>query len=229
MLDTIFMKDATTMTLKTSSTLLCVTAAIIFGLLIGLVYIIITKSNDRSPNFALSLVILPTIVAIVIMLVGGNVARAFSMAGVFTLVRFRSVPGDSRDITFVFYCMVVGLALGLGYLIFGGIITVIIGLMLIIINKTGFGAATKGDKRLRIIIPEDMNYQSAFDDLFDKYTRKHSILKVKTTNLGTLYELTYNVLLKEDISEKDFIDELRCRNGNLNIQLETFEVRSQQL
>lgn len=228
-LDTIFMKDATTITLETSGAIMCMTAAIIAGLLIGLVYIIITKGKDRSSNFALSLVILPIAVAVVIMLVGGNVARAFSMAGVFTLVRFRSVPGDSKDLIFVFYCMTVGLALGLGYIVFGGIITIIIGLLLVVLTKIGFGATILRDKKLRITIPEDMNYQSAFEDLLDKYTRWHNIEKVKTTNLGTLYELTYNVMMKENVSEKEFIDELRCRNGNLNIQLEAYEARNQQL
>ena len=153
------------------------------------------------------------------MLVGSNIARAFSLAGAFALVRFRSVPGDSKDIASVFFAMAVGLATGMGYLGFAFAATGIIGIIYLVLMRSGYAVTKRSDKELKITIPEDMNYQGAFDDLFETYTAKSSLDRIKTTNLGTLYELTYHVSMNEDIDEKQFIDEIRCRNGNLNIVL----------
>lgn len=199
------------------------------GLLISITYLLTCKKKERSQSFLLSLVILPAIVAVVILLIGGNLARAFSMAGIFTLVRFRSVPGDSKNISLIFLAMAVGLAAGLGYLTLGAAVAIIISVVIIVFHLTGFGGTKQQEMRLRIIIPEDMNYQNAFDDLFEKYTSFHEMQKVKTTNLGTLFELHYDVIMKKDISEKEFIDALRCRNGNLSIQLGIKENIPQQL
>lgn len=212
-----------------SSSLFSIMVALLLGLIISIVYVITVPRKGRSQNFVLSLVILPTMVAVVILLVGSNIARAFSVAGVFTLIRFRSVPGDSKDISFVFLAMAAGLTTGMGYLAFGVIVTLIIGLTIILICKIGFKIIDQQEKRLRITIPEDMNYQGVFDDLFMKYTKECEMQKVKTTNLGTLYELSYDVIMKEDESEKEFIDNIRCRNGNLNIQLGIKENNMQQL
>ncbi len=219
----------TDVSLKLSSSLLCILVALLLGLVISIVYLSITPKNSQSPNLALSLVVLPTIVAVVILLIGSNIARAFSMAGVFALVRFRSIPGDSKDVTFVFMTVAAGLSAGLGYITFGAALTIILCLTVFIISKLGFGVSKQDDMRLRIIIPEDMNYQGAFDDLFDKYTKHCKLHKVRTTNLGTLFELTYHVTLKDTKVQKEFIDELRSRNGNLNIQLNTKESNDMQL
>jgi hypothetical protein len=229
MFDTIFQTAVTDYSLSISSTLISVMAALLFGLVISIVYFITTPKKERSSSFTLSLIILPTIVAVVIMLIGGNLARAFSMAGVFTLVRFRSVPGDSKDISIVFLSMAVGLAAGLGYLTLGAVVTVVIGLAIIIVTKSGYGVTKQKEKQLKITIPEDMNYQGAFDEVFLKYTSFYELKKVKTTNLGTLFELTYEILIKDSSAEKEFIDALRCRNGNLNIMLGMKESNSQQL
>jgi hypothetical protein len=177
----------------------------------------------------MSLIILPTIVAVVILLICGNLARAFSMAGIFTIVRFRSVPGDSKDISFVFLTMAVGLSIGLGYLTLGAVVAVTLGAAIVVITKSGYGVTKQKEKRLKIVIPEDMNYQGAFDDLFAKYTSYYAMQKVKTTNMGTLFELHFDILMKDDLLEKEFIDSIRCRNGNLNIQLGVKENNSQQL
>ncbi|MBH1940466.1 DUF4956 domain-containing protein [Mobilitalea sibirica] len=214
--------------LNISSTLLSIIVGLFLGLIISIVYLLITPRNDRSPNFAVSLVVLPAIVTVIILLVGGNLARAFSLAGVFTLVRFRSVPGDSKDITFVFFAMAAGLTSGMGYLTLGAAITILLCFVFVVFHKIGFGVMKQKEKRLRITIPEDMNFEGAFDDLFEKYTNGWSMQKVRTSNLGTLYEITYHIILKEKVSEKEFIDELRCRNGNLNIMLSMMETNSQQ-
>jgi hypothetical protein len=125
--------------------------------------------------------------------------------------------------------MAVGLSIGLGYLTLGILIAVVLGIVIVVIGKSGFGVSKQKEKRLKIIIPEDMNYQGAFDDLFVKYTSFNELQKVKTTNMGTLFELNYDVIIKKDVSEKEFIDGIRCRNGNLNIQLGIKENNMQQL
>jgi hypothetical protein len=231
MFDTIFnnASSALDLSLDVKSTLISIFAALVLGLIICFTYLAVTAKKDRSASFILSLIILPAIVAVVIVLIGGNLARAFSMAGIFTIVRFRSIPGDSKDISYVFLSMAVGLSVGLGYLTLGAVITVIVGAVIVVVIKTGFGITKQKEKRLKITIPEDMNYQDAFDDLFAKYTNRCEMLKVRTTNMGTLFELSYDVIMKNDISEKEFIDSLRCRNGNLTIQLGVKDTNSQQL
>jgi len=221
MFDTIFQNASATTDLSISlnATLISVFAALVLGLVISVVYIVTTPKRDCSASFIMSLIILPAIVAVVIILIGGSLARAFSMAGVFTIVRFRSIPGDSKDISFVFLTMAIGLAMGLGYLTLGVLIAVIVGLAIVIIKKSGYGVTVAKEKRLRITVPEDMNYQDAFDDLIAKYTEYCSMQKVRTTNMGTLFEITYDIIMKGGSSEKEFIDALRCRNGNLTIQL----------
>jgi hypothetical protein len=215
--------------ISVSAALISIFTALVLGILICAAYFTSTPKRERSASFIMSLIILPAIVAIVILLIGGSLARAFSMAGIFTIVRFRSVPGDSKDISFIFLTMAVGLSVGLGYLTLGAVIAVIIGAVIVIINKSGIGITNQKEKRLKIIIPEDMNYQGAFDDVFTKYTDYCEIQKVKTTNMGTLFEINYDVILKNGISEKEFIDSLRCRNGNLSIQLGVKDSVAQQL
>ncbi len=188
-------------------------------MIISIIYILADKNKKYSTNFAITLVILPAVVTIVIMLVGSNIARAFSLAGAFALVRFRSVPGDSKDIASVFYAMSIGLATGMGYLGFALAATVIIGGVYLLLMRSGYAVRKKVEKELKITIPEDMNYNGAFNDLFERFTKKASLDKIKTTNLGTLYELTYHITMNDDQDEKEFIDEIRCRNGNLNIVL----------
>lgn len=229
MFDSIFTNATTSSTLEIGSTLLGILVGILLGLIVSTVYIFVTPKRDRSSSLTMSLIVLPAIIAIVIMMIGGNLARAFSMAGVFALVRFRSVPGDSKDITFVFMTMAAGLSIGLGYLTFAAIIIVILSITVVVISKLGFGEPKHIEKNLRITIPEDMNYYGAFDDLFAKYTSMVSLQKVRSTNLGTLFELTYHIVLKDEAAEKNFIDELRCRNGNLNIQINVKESNEVQL
>ncbi len=211
------------------ATILCVLVAVVLGIIISISYKIVTKGRSSSSSFILSLIIIPVIVTVVIMLVGNNVARAFSMAGAFTLVRFRSTPGDSKDITYVFLAMAVGLATGLGFLSFAAVIAVLVSLLIVVFNFIGFTGAKMKSRQLRITIPEDMNFDGAFDDLFVKYTNSFMLTKVKTTNMGTLFELTYEIQLKKEVSQKEFMDEIRCRNGNLNISIAILEYSNQQL
>ena len=177
------------------------------------------KKNGYNKDFIVGLVLLPAIVSVVIMLIGSNVARAFSMAGAFALVRFRSAPGNAKDIAVVFFAMASGLACGLGYITFAVIFTVVIILVLVTLSITNFADKNAGKRQLRITIPENLNYTHAFDGIFDNFLSSKELTKVKTTNMGTMFELTYIIEMNKDINEKEFIDSLRVVNGNLNITL----------
>lgn len=190
-------------------------AAFIIGFIISAVYMFMCKNEGYQKNFIIGLAILPAVVAVVILLVGSNVARAFSMAGAFALVRFRS----AKDISIVFFTMAAGLACGLGYVSFAAVFVAVMLVVLIAATVLGFADNNYDKKQLKITIPEDLNYSTVFDDVFDKYTSEHTMSRVKTTNMGTMYELTYEIKLKKDAPEKEFIDQLRIRNGNLNITM----------
>ena len=204
--------------------MLSVGTAIIFGLIIGIVYMYLCKKEGYGKNFIIGLVILPVIVSVVILLIGSNVARAFSMAGAFALVRFRSAPGNAKDIAIVFFAMASGLACGLGYVLFAAVFVVVILLLLVLLNFIHFADHSSENRQLKITIPENLNFNHVFDDLLEKYTTKSQLIKVKTTNMGTMYELTYQVYMKKDADEKAFMDELRMRNGNFNIILGIAEI-----
>lgn len=208
-----------TTNLLTTSTFISLGAALLLGLFLSLVYIFSDKEKRYSRHFALALAILPVCVGAVIMLIGSDIARAISLGGVFALVRFRSVPGNSKDIVNVFLAMATGLACGMGYPEYAAAFALSIGAVYFLLVRFGYAAPRHEERVLKIMIPENLDYQGIFDDLFDEYTEAVSLDRVKTTNLGTLYELTYTVRLKTDINEKMFLDSLRCRNGNLNISL----------
>lgn len=201
--------------------MLGVAVAVVIGLAIAFVYTLISKKDGYNKSFIVGLALLPAIVAAVILLVGSNVARAFSMAGAFALVRFRSAPGSAKDISIVFFSMASGLACGLGFVTFAVCFTVLILVVLLIISVIGFGGSSEYKKQLRITIPENLNYMTVFDDVFEKYLSENVLRKVKTTNMGTMFELTYECRMKDDNTQKQFIDELRVRNGNLNITMGT--------
>lgn len=198
------------------TTLISIGLSIVLGLIIALVHI---KTTNYTKNFIITLTLLPVLVQIVIMLVNGNLGTSVAILGAFSLVRFRSIPGNSREIISVFFAMVVGLAIGTGYLILASILTIIVCLVLIITSKTPFGEVNKLERKLKILIPENLNYIEIFDEVFDKYTKKHQLIKAKTVNMGSIYEVDYYITLKKGINEKEFIDELRVKNGNLKIMI----------
>lgn len=208
-----------TAAINTQQAALCIGSALLMGFLISLIYLFAARKQNSSRNFAISMVILPLIISIVILLVGSNVARAFSLAGVFSLIRFRSAPGDAKDITIIFLAMVAGLASGMGFLILGFVLIFLGGGIIIFLYQIGYGQERLAVKELRITVPEDLNYQDAFDEILGEYADKYVLQKVKTTNLGSYFELTYQIQVKKNADEKAFIDALRCRNGNLKIAL----------
>jgi hypothetical protein len=212
MLKSIF--DSTAVSLSISSLFICLITSIILGLVISLVHIKTTKS---SKNFAITLAILPTLISLVIMMVNGNLGTSVAVLGAFSLIRFRSAPGNSKEIISVFFAMAIGLAVGMGEITFAIITTLIISIAIIVLEKIKFG--TNEQKKLIITIPENLDYTNLFDDIFKDKLESYSLEKTKTTNMGSLFELTYLVSLKKSTNEKVFIDELRCRNGNLKIIL----------
>ncbi len=217
MLEKIFGVTENAEVISLGDTLSYMLAAVVIGIIIAAVYLLITEKSRRSFSFIVSMIMLPAVVALVIILVGSNVARAFSIAGVFSLVRFRSVPGESKDISLVFMAMAAGLACGLGYITLAFCVLFVLGIIVVLGFKVVAVCFKNTAKQLRVLIPEDMNYVGAFDDLFKEYTKEAKLERVKTTNMGTLYELTYHVQMKADADEKKFLDEIRCRNGNLRI------------
>lgn len=229
MLNTVFESVFTAAGGFTAGTfLICIGSAVVLGLIIAAVHI---KTTHTSTSYAVTLAILPAIVAVVIMMVNGNLGAGIAVAGAFSLVRFRSAPGSAKEIASIFLAMATGLACGMGYPVFGLIFAVILCLLIVILNALHFGEKRfeEAEKILKITIPEDLNFTNLFDDLFEKYTRKSRLLNIKTINLGSLNRLTYNIVLKDTLSEKDFIDDLRCRNGNLEIVLTDSAVAATEL
>lgn len=196
--------------------LICLLSSLLIGLCISIIHM---KTSSYSKNFVLTLTILPMLIQILMIMVNGDLGTSIAVLGAFSLIRFRSIPGNSREITSIFFAMAMGLVIGVGYILYAFLITFIISLILLILYKTNFGERKKQDRNLKILVSEDLDYTTIFDDIFDKYLDKYYIEKVKTTNLGSLYEITYSIILKKDVKEKEMIDDIRSRNGNLNIVL----------
>lgn len=203
-------------TLSISTALICMGAAIIFGIIIALVHMYSTKC---SKNFAITIAILPLLVQVVIMMVNGNLGTSIAILGSFSLIRFRSMQGNSRELVSIFFAMAIGLAVGMGHIMYAFVFTLITSLALIILQKSSFGMKKNNEKSLKVTIAENLDYTNIFDDIFDKYTNNIELNKIKTTNMVSMFELSYNISLKNNINEKDFIDEIRTRNGNLTVNL----------
>ncbi len=217
MLDSLFLglfNPTQTMNITISDFFICVITAIILGLIMSKMYSYKTKCTK---GFVISLAVLPMTIAIVIMMVNGNVGAGVAVAGAFSLVRFRSVPGTSKEISALFTAMCTGLTIGMGYIGFSVLFAIIASLFAMILNSSDFGSPKNNIRILHITIPENLNYTDVFNDLFEKYTKNTDLLLAKTANMGSLFKLSYEIELKDIGSEKDLIDELRCRNGNLEI------------
>ena len=213
MLDILFASVIST-TVNWQAIILCTLSSLILGAAAAAIY---CYKNTYTKSFVVTLALLPAIVQIVIMLVNGNLGAGVAVMGAFSLVRFRSVPGSAREIGSLFFAMALGLATGMGYLGYAVLFLLMIGIANILLYSTSFAAPKLIDRELKITIPESLDSEGVFDDLFDKYTTRHELLHVKTSNMGSLYELCYLVRLKDTGINKNFLDEIRCRNGNLNI------------
>lgn len=194
----------------------CIGVAFGLGLVVAFTHM---KTSRSSANFATTLAVLPMLVTMAIMLVNGNLGAGVATMGIFSLVRFRSIAGNSKSLLSVFFAMAIGLACGTGYIAFGAIFTVLTAVVIAFLSLVHFGSSGASEKKLTVMIPEDLDYTEVFDDIFKNFTKSHFLEGVKTTNMGSLFELAYRLELKNGANEKDFIDKIRVRNGNLKVSL----------
>ncbi|MCR4599407.1 MAG: DUF4956 domain-containing protein [Acetatifactor sp.] len=213
--------------LQVGDFLICLGAALILGFFLAIVS---SYKANTSQSFFLSIALLPAVVCVVIMMVNGNVGAGIAVAGAFSLVRFRSAPGSAKEICAIFLAMGAGLILGMGYIGYAVLFTVILSAVLFAYVQLGIGnkQSLPQEKTLHVTIPENLDYETVFEEILEKYTAKHELTNVKTTNMGSLFKLTYGITLKEIGREKEFLDKLRTRNGNLEISLSKRD-KSQQI
>ena len=225
MLETFFsgiFDTETTAIISVSDFMLCLGVSLVLGLVMAVSYMYRTR---YTKSFVVTLALLPAVVCVVIMLVNGNVGTGVAVAGAFSLVRFRSVPGTAKEICALFLAMGTGLIAGMGYLGFAALFAIVMCAVFLLYNCLDLGARKNAAtyKTLNITIPEDLDYTGVFDDIFASYTTSCTLVRVKTTNMGSMYRLTYNIALRDISKEKEMIDKLRCRNGNLEISVSTQE------
>ncbi|MBP3255234.1 MAG: DUF4956 domain-containing protein [Clostridia bacterium] len=218
--------STTSASISMENCFICIGVAIVLGIIISATHKLTTKT---TPNFLLTLTLLPVLVQVVILLVNGNLGTSLAVAGAFSLIRFRSMQGNSKELISIFWAMTTGLALGMGYVVLAVIITIIVAILMLIISKVLLKTQNSSRRKLKIVIPENLDYNDIFNDLMKKYTDKCELQKAKTTNMGSTYELSYIVNLKNNINEKDFIDEIRVRNGNMLVMLEREELSEVEL
>lgn len=213
--------DASSTVISVPNFLLCMGVSLAAGIILALGYVF---KSRYTKSFVVTLALLPVVVCVVIMMVNGNIGAGVAVAGAFSLVRFRSAPGTAKDITMLFLAMGAGLLSGMGYLAYALLFSVIMCILTIILTLIGFGTGGSGKfKTLKISVPEDLDYSGMFEDLFEEYTTQHELIKVKTADMGSIFRLTYSMRMKDVSKEKEFMDQLRCRNGNLEIAISNQE------
>ena len=223
MLETILGSTTSVTDISLATALLAVGISVAIGILISVTYMKTSGRKGYSRNFVLTLVLTPAVVAVIILLIGSNIARAFSLAGAFAIIRFRSVPGDPKDTAYVLFTMATGLAAGAGLFGYAVLFAVLLCAVMILLDLTRFGARKAAPRVLKITVPEDLDYEGAFEEILDRFTTGWNLTRVKTADLGSLYELVYAVKMDDATNRKEFLDALRCRNGNLNIALSMSE------
>nr|WP_297771173.1 DUF4956 domain-containing protein [uncultured Butyrivibrio sp.] len=212
--DLIFGTIMTSGTISGVSFIIATLCSLVIGCFIAFMY---TLKNNYSKSYIVTLALLPAIVQVVIMLVNGNIGAGVAVAGAFSLVRFRSAPGTGKEITSIFLAMAVGLATGMGYIGIAAIFAVIITLANLLLSSLSFKGIGLEEKTLKITVPESLDFEGIFDDIFMRYTNTANLEEVKTSGMGSLYKLTYKVALRDKASTKGMIDEIRQRNGNLEV------------
>ena len=200
-----------------------VLVSLVLGTLISLIH---TFRNDYTKSFIMTLAILPAVVCVVILMVNGNIGAGVAVAGTFSLVRFRSAPGTAREIGAIFAAMGTGLVMGMGYVGYAVLFTILTGLAVLVFAGLASESRRNLKKNLKITIPEDLNYSDVFDEVLEKYTKSYRLKQVKTSNMGSLFKLSYEIVLKDSSTEKEFIDILRTRNGNLEISVSEHQTQS---
>lgn len=206
----------TSSSIEIEAILICTLVSIILGVIISYTH---KKTSKYNKNFLITLAILPVLVQTVMIMVNGNLGTSVAIVGAFSLVRFRSIPGTSKEIMSVFFAMTIGLATGMGHVFFASIMTIIVALAIILFSKIKLFDIDANAKILKVVVPENLDYTNIFDEEFEKFTKDVQYIGVKTTNMGSLFELSYRITLKGEANEKEFIDAIRVKNGNLKILL----------
>lgn len=201
------------------SAIIAILISMVSGLIISMTYMKTSENKKFSQNFAITTILLPAIISAIIMLIGSDIAKAFSLAGAFSIIRFRSTPGEPKDIAFVLFALAAGLSCGVGLYAFAIILTLLLCMVMLVLSMTKYGKNDSSTTQLVITIPEDMEFEEVFDDILSKNSNSHKMIKLKTSAMGSLFQVTYEVDLLENTDKKKLIDELRLYNGNLNIQI----------
>lgn len=209
--------DVTHLALK--QLIICVFSSLIIGFIISLVYMITHRKEGYIGSYVLTMIMLPATITLIILVIGDSTAAALGLLGAFSLVRFRSAPGDPKDIAYIFFAMSMGLACGIGYIGYSFIFTVILGIVLIVLQATRFGQPTTSQMTLKITIPENLNYIGLFDKVLAENTMSWKLRRVKTVDFGALYEVVFYIQMKDGVDQKGFIDAIRALNGNLTVTL----------
>ena len=203
--------------------IILVLVSLALGWILALIH---TYRNEYTKSFVMTLALLPAVVSVVILMVNGNIGAGVAVAGAFSLVRFRSAPGTAREIGTIFAAMGLGLIMGMGYVGYSVLFTVLIGLAMLIYSNLSKDNQKALRRNLKITIPENLNYTDVFDEMLNKYTKSYKLIQVKTSNMGSLFKLNYDIVLNDRSLEKEFIDSLRTRNGNLEISLSEYRTHS---
>ena len=206
------------------SSLLMVASALVMGVLVALVYMFVCRKTGYRKDVVMTFAFIPPIVCAIILLVGNNLVYALSMGGIFTLVRWRSQQTSQQDLTYTLYAVAAGAACGIGFVAYGFLFTVVIGAAMILLDVVKFGENKSTTLRLRVTVPEDLNSEGLFDEVLAKYTSHFQLIEVKTSNFGSLYDMIYMIRLKPESSRKELVDQIRTKNGNLNVVLTLFEI-----
>ncbi len=214
MFDTIFTTPSEGLSITTG--LICAGVALLLGVVIAIVHM---KTSETTKGFLITLATLPVLVMAVMIMINGNLGTSIAILGAFSLIRFRSIEGNAKDLLSIFFAMAIGLACGMGHLLFAAITTLVSIIIILFFSYTPILEPNKNRRILKIVIPEDLDYEDVFSDIFHKYTTKATLVRMKTINMGSLYKLTYDIHLKKGVKAKEFLDEIRVRNCNLKVLL----------
>lgn len=202
--------------LDVTTVLICAGVALILGVAISFTHL---KTSQTTKGFLTTLAVLPLLVMAVMIMINGNLGTSIAILGAFSLIRFRSIQGRAKDLLSVFFAMMVGLALGMGHILFAVVISIVAIIAIVLFSYTHFLEPNQNERVLKIVIPEDLDYDDVFKDVFEKYTVEARLVKMKTVNMGSLYKLTYDIRLKNGAKEKQLLDDIRVKNSNLKVLL----------
>ena len=208
--------DSSTAGLEITSALISATVALALGVALAITH---SKTSQTTKGMMITLAILPVLVMAVMIMINGNLGTSIAILGAFSLIRFRSIAGRAKDLLAIFAAMMIGLACGMGHVFFATVVMAIYIVATVLFAYTNILEPDRHERVLKVVIPEDLDYEDVFEDIFKKYTSRHHLVRMKTMNMGSLYKLTYEVKLRHGVKEKAFLDEIRVKNMNLKVLL----------